>query len=116
MNIAEMTVAELEQELKSIKSRIVEIDYELYDENFDDKISKMKYREATRYINDLTDERYRLKGRQDVLASEIRRKRLSRLESFNSDVLNFGAYTDVHTPKIKPGAKGHFSAIRGITL
>lgn len=116
MCIAKMSIEDIEKEFKEVKSRLVEIDYELYDENFDDKISKMKYREASRLINELTDERYRLKSRQGALASELRRRRLNGLQDFNSDVLTFGAYTDVHTPTFKPGAKGHFSALRGITL
>ena len=111
-----LSLHELEKEIKSVKQQINELDVILYSSNIEAKLALMKKREANRYVNGLTDSRYELVEYRDRLESEYRQKRLDRVEDFNTGVLKFGAYTDVHTPKFKPSGKGHFSAIRGITL
>lgn len=114
--IANLSIEELENELKSVKNQIREVDKILYGPDFEKQLTYMTRREANKFTDELTDKRYRLVIYRDELEGAYRKKKLAQNKDFNKSILKFGAYTDVHTPKIKPSGKGHFSAIKGISL
>lgn len=62
----------------------------------------------------LADMRVLLVSHRNAISSEIRRRKLSG-NSFNSKILNFGAFTDCHD-SFKKTSSGHFKGIKGISL
>lgn len=114
--IVNLSIEELESELKSVKNQIKDVDKILYGPDFEKQLAYMTRRESNKFTNELTDKRYRLVKYRDEIEHTYRKKKLEQNKNFNQSVLKFGAYTDVHTPKIKPSGKGYFSAIKGISL
>lgn len=111
----EMDMKSLDNLIKQYKEWIIQLDNILYTDKLNKETYGMTNKQRNKFAQDLADERYNIVNYRDHAESIYRERKLQGTR-MSPKVLAFGAYTDVHTPKVKPGAKGHFSAIRGITL
>lgn len=110
------SIDQLNHRIKELDSGISHIDSIIYG----DKHSEYTKGKSAKWVDSemqrLADSRYSNVRERQKLYSELRRRKLNASKEFNQKALNFGVYTDIHTPKIVPSAKGRMSAIRGISL
>lgn len=113
--LMQLSISNLNEIMKSIKSDIDKIDSVLYTDKLNRETLGMKKKEKENYTQRLVDKRYNLVRARGTIESVYRERRLAGL-NISSKALNHGVYTDVHTVNLKPTSRGHWAGLRGITL
>ena len=115
-NYKEMSTPELDVKAKELSKTVRELDSKMYGNQYDIVIKGLNTKQINKLMQELSDERYKTIKERDYVEHILRERKLKSLEQFSGKVLNFGAYTDVHTPQFSAISKGHFAGIKGIAL
>lgn len=112
----EDSLEKLESRYKKLNTLISEIDNVLYGDGYDEFVQGKSKKYQFTSLQRLSDLRYEYADERSAVCDKISRLKREKYKNMNQNVLNFGCYNDVHTPKIVGSNRNRFCAIKGISL